>query len=164
MLFTVSCISTDDDIVNGGNYYNQGQVSFDGISIPITYADFYRKSNVQGGEIWALVLSQEFLGYNNTYSDAYLYLEVFRPNGAPLDGVYDMLHPNKFIDYADYYEDVMLFNGTPNSYGFHIPNNSFIDGRVSVQFSSGNIYYFEVRLQTYSGEILNAWFEGRLQY
>lgn len=163
-IFTVSCINTDDDSIDGGNYFNQGQVSFDGITLPLTYADFYHKADVQGGEIWTLVLSQEFLGYNTTHSDAYLYLEVFRPNGVPVDGVYDMLHPTKFIDYAAYYEDVMLSNGNPNSYGFYIPNNSFIDGRLNVQYSSGNIHYFEVRLHTYSGEILTAWFEGRLQY
>lgn len=163
-VFTVSCISSDDDISNGGNYLNRGQITFEGFTIPLTYADFYLRSTVQGGEIWTLVLSQEFLGHANTHSDAYLYVEVFRPNGAPIDGVYDMLHPVKFIDYAAYYEDVMLHNGSPNSYGFHIPDNSFIDGRVRVQYVSGNIHYFEVRLQTYTGEILTAWFEGRLQY
>jgi len=159
----VSCISSDDDYVGGGSFYNEGQVSFDGITLPLTYADFYKRTNVQGGEIWALVLSEEFLGYSSTHSDAYLYVEVFRPIGAPLDGIYDMLHPAKFIDYAAYYEDVMIFNGNPNSYGFHIPNNSFIDGRVKVQHFSGDAYYFEVRLETYSGEMLTARFEGRLQ-
>lgn len=162
---TVSCVSSDDDFVDGnGGFYNDGQVSFEGVTLPLTYADFYQTTTVQGGQIWALVLSEEFLGQVNTHSDAYLYVEVFRPNGSPLDGVYDMLHPVKFIDYAAYYEDVMLYNGAPNGYGFHIPNNSFNDGRVRVQFVTDNIYYFEVRLQTYTGEILTAWFEGRLQY
>lgn len=163
-LFTVSCISTDDDIVDGGGFYNDGQVTFDGVTLPLTYADFYQTTTVQGGEIWSLVLSEEFLGQSNIHSDAYLYVEVFRPNGAPLDGVYDMLHPAKFIDYAAYYENVTLYNGTPNSYGFHIPDNSFMDGRLRVQFVNNDVYYFEVRLQTYTGEILSAWFEGRLQY
>lgn len=163
---TVSCIRVDDDdfFYDDGTYYNDGRVSFDGITIPLTYADFYHRTNVQGGEIWALALSEAFISYGTTHSDAYLYLEVFRPNGAPLDGIYDMLHPAKFIDYAAYYENVVLYNGVPNSYGFHIPDNSFVDGQVRVQFYSGNIYHFEVRLRTYNGQILTAYFEGRLQY
>lgn len=159
----VSCINTGDDDFSGG-YYNSGQVSFDGLTIPLTYADFYKRTNVQGGGIWALILSEEFIGYGTTYTDAYLYLEVFRPVGAPLDGMYDMLHPVKFIDYADYYENAVLINGLPNSYDFHIPNNSFVDGTVNVQFYNNGINYFEVRLRTFDGKILNAYFEGRLQY
>jgi len=164
-LTVVSCIRVeDDDFFGDGNYYNEGQVSFDGITIPLTYADFYKRSNVQGGEIWALILSEEFIGYGTTYTDAYLYLEVFRPNGAPLDGIYDMLHPAKYIDYVAYYENAVLFDGNPNSYDFHIPDNSFVDGTVNVQFYTNDINYFEVRLRTFDGKILNAYFEGRLQY
>lgn len=164
-VFTVSCITIDDDdFFQDGTYYNDGQVSFDGLTLPLTYADFYRRANVQGGEVWALVISEEFIGQGITHSDAYLYLELFRPNGAPLDGVYDMLHPAKYIDYAVYYEDVVLYDGIPDSYGFYIPNNSFVDGQVRVQLYSGNIYFFEVRLRTQTGQVLNAWFEGRLQY
>lgn len=163
--FTVSCISVDDDFLDGnGNYYNEGQVTFDGLTLPMTYADMYKTTNVQGGEIWSVVLSEEFLGHNNVHSEAYLYLEIFRPHGTSLEGVYDMLHPARYIDYASYYEDVMLYNGIPNSYGFHIPNNSFTDGRIRIEQYLGNIYYFEVRLHTYTGEVLTAWFEGRLNY
>lgn len=164
-VLAVSCIRIDDDdFFDGGHFYNEGQVSFDGLTLPLTYADFYRRANVQGGEIWTLELSEEFIGYGSSHSDAYLYLEVFRPHGAPLDGVYDMLHPVKYVDYAAYYEDVVLHNGIPQSYGFHIPDNVFVDGQVRVQFFAGNIHFFEVRLQTYDGKLLTAYFEGRLQY
>lgn len=164
-IFIISCISSDDDFLNdGGNYYNEGRVSFDGVTIPLTYADFYKRTDVQNGEVWALVLSEEFVSYGNTHADAYLYLEIFRPFGASLDGIYDMILPPKILDYATYYEDVVLYNGNTTSYGFHIPDNSFVDGRVKVQLYSGDIYFFEVRLQTISGQILNAYFEGRLQY
>jgi len=164
-LTVVSCINMgDDDFYGGGGYYNDGQVSFDGLTIPLTYADFYKKTNVQGGEIWALILSEEFISYGTTYTDAYLYLEIFRPAGAPLDGMYDMLHPVKFINYAAYYENAVLFDGNPNSYDFYIPNNSFVDGTLNVQFYNNDVHYFEVRLRTFDGKILNAYFEGILQY
>lgn len=165
-LLAVSCIRIDDDdFFEGGNpYYNDGQVSFDGLTLPLTYADFYKRSNVQGGEVWVLELSEEFINYGSTHSDAYLYLELFRPNGAPLDGMYDMLHPAKYLDYATYYEDVVLHNGIPHSYGFHIVDHAFVDGWVRVQFYAGNVHFFEVRLRTYDGKILTAYFEGRLQY
>ncbi|SMC88571.1 hypothetical protein [Moheibacter sediminis] len=164
-VFTVSCISSDDDFSNGGgNYHNEGRVSFDGITIPLTYADFYKRTNIQNGEVWALILSEEFIGYGNAHSDAYLYLEVFRPFGAPLDGIYDMILPPKTLDYAVYYEDVILYNGNITSYGFNVSDNSFVDGQVRIQLYSGDIYFFEVRLRTFSGQILNAYFEGRLQY
>jgi len=162
LFLTFSCISSDDDVANG--YYNEGQVSFDGLTLPITYADFYKKSNVLNGEIWALVLSEEFVSYGTTYTDAYLYIEVFRPNGAPLDGIYDMLHPAKFVNYAEYFENVVLSNGNPNSYDFHVPDNSFVDGTVNVQFYNNDIDHFEIRLYTFDGRILNAYFDGKLQY
>lgn len=160
----ISCLRLDDDDIGDGSYYNTGQVTFDGVTLPLTYADFYKISNVQGGELWALVLSQEFIGYGTTYTDAYLYLEVFRPDGAPLDGMYDMLHPVKYIDYAAYYENAALSNGNLNGYDFYVPNGSFIDGTLYVQFYGSGTHYFEVQLQTFDGNILHAYFEGRLRY
>lgn len=163
-VLTVSCIRVDDDdFFQDSPYYNNGQVHFDGLTLPLTYADFYQRNQVQGGEIWVLELSEEFIGYGNTHSDAYLYLEVFRPFGAPLDGIYEMSHPAKSLDYASYFEDVVLYNGTPHTYGFQIPNHSFVDGQLRVYFYAGNVYNFEVRLQTYDGRILTAYFDGRLQ-
>lgn len=163
-ILTVSCIRIDDDDFLGGHFYNEGQVTFDGLTIPLDYADFYKRANVEGGEIWVLELSEEFLGYGHIHSDAYLYMEVFRPYGSSLEGVYDMLHPARTIDYVAYYEDAVFYDGILNSYGFQIPNNVFVDGRLRVEVYSGNTHYFEVRLQTYDGKLLTAYFEGQLQY
>jgi len=161
-LTIASCVS--DDGTHHTGIYNQGNVSYDGVNIPITYADFFLKANVEGGEVWSLVLSQEFIGYGSTYSDAFLYLELFKPNNQPIVGIYDVFHPMRTLDFMDYFENVVLYNGIPNTYEFHIPNHSFVDGRVEVVSFGSNHSHFEVRLMTFDGKWLTAYFDGKIQY
>lgn len=160
LLSVTSCVS--DDAYDP--YFNQGNISYDGLSTPVTYADFYRVSVTQGGEIWALVLSQNYIGYGTTYTDAYLYLEMFKPDGQPLEGIYDVFHPVRTLEFAEYFENLTLYNGIPDAYGFHLPYYKFVDGRAEIINRGNNLYHFEVSLLTQEGRFLNAFFDGKVQF
>lgn len=155
-----SCVNDD----SAREYITQGNVHYDGLNTPITYADLYRVSVEQGGEVWALTLSQEYVSYGTTYTDALLYVEMFKPNGQPLEGVYDAFHPVRTLEFAEYFENLTLYDGVPQSYSLHIPYYKFVDGRVEVINRGNNFFHFEVSLLTQEGRLLNAFFDGRVQF
>lgn len=163
-----SCV--DDEYFHGNGVNppppaNEGYVYFDGIELPITYADIYRVSTLNDGtEIWNLELSENFIGNGTTYTDAFFVIEFAVDQNAPVEGYYDFASLTRPITWSSYLEDVVLFNGNVEDFGFAIYDEEIAGGDMRIVGFSDGSYRIEVDFVTIDNLPLTAYFRGFLRY
>lgn len=164
-LLTFASCANDDDNFQNQPIVNEGEVSFDGIRIPLTYADLYFIENFNNGdELWGLILSENFIRPGQTQTDAYLYMEFVRPAGGALYADYFIGNPVRPVLFAAYFEDVLLQNGEITDFSFTVSDDSVVDGSLRLRLLNREVNDVDVRLETFDGFFLDAYFRGLLRF